>query len=516
MKNRWILSLFVLVFVISNCIFAFADENVSKDDAKKIAVDTVEKYFDIEVEDDFSVEAEEAYEEGAWDVNIFREDKNYLDIDVYIEADKTVSSIYIYTDDENNKKITKDEARKLADNIVNKMHPDKVKNTKCIQTENENSFDFKYKRISNKLEFAHEGIDITVDKETCKVSDYYLDWSNDIDIPVVEDIIDKDKARKIIEDNLEMKPIYIDSYDKDGNEKVKLVYEPSYKISNMVNAKSGELEDYIKNIDKNMISKENYKQSISVKMPSYNLTEQEAKDIAIKKMKELSNKDINIKSIEELGDNNKKKTAKGEAWGVKFTYKDEEKNELEGKLVIDKNNKEIIHMRTDFDKWKEASEKLKYTWEDGYEKALEVIKNNCQSKAINIDTGKREINEYYDEVEQYSFDRVVNGVVYDEDRINVYVDLNNNTVLAIESEWDNSKVFEDKNKALNKEKLKQSYLDKNEVKLCYVTILDQKNNKKSIRLMYRMSEKEGIENIGYIDALTGEFLDYGGEVINMK
>jgi DNA-dependent RNA polymerase auxiliary subunit epsilon len=34
--------------------------------------------------------------------------------------------------------------------------------------------------------------------------------------------------------------------------------------------------------------------------------------------------------------------------------------------------------------------------------------------------------------------------------------------------------------------------------------------------MYRMSEKEGMENIGYIDALTGEFLDYGAEVINMK
>ncbi|CAH2215050.1 YcdB/YcdC domain-containing protein [Tepidibacter aestuarii] len=525
MKNRWILSLFVLVFIISSCTFVFADEKVSKDEAKKVAINTVEKYFDIDINDEFDVTVDKGYEEGTWDINICRGDKNYIDIDVFIESDKTVSSVYIYAHDKSDKEITKFGARKLADNIVNKMNPDKLKNTKCIEAEDDYSFDFKYRRVLNGVDFAYEGINITVDKESGRVSDYSLNWNNDLDIPKVENVIDKDKATKIIEDNIEMRYMYMNTYDKDGNEKVKLMYNPYYKTSSMVDAKDGELEYYIKNINRDIMSKENYKESISVKMPSYNLTEQEAKNFSIQKMKELLNEDINIKSIEELGDSNKENTSKGKAWGIKFSYKDEKENEVNGKLVIDKNNKEIIYMDTDFDKWDETDKKPKYTWEDGYERALQVIKDNCQTKGTNINTEIRKQKEYYEDEEgtviyekvaRYTFNRVVNGIEYEDNDVTVYVDLNDNRVLAIESEWDNSKIFEDKSKALDSEKVKQLYLDKNEVKLCYVTIYDQESNKKETRLMYKMSKKEGMEDIYYIDALTGEFLDFDGEIINMN
>ncbi|WP_099190128.1 YcdB/YcdC domain-containing protein [Tepidibacter mesophilus] len=522
MKNRWILSLFILVFIMSSCVSIFANENLSGDEAKKIATDAVEKYFDIDIDNNFEVTAEESYEEGAWDINICREDENYVDVDVYIEPDKTVSSVSIYGDVESDKQITKTEARKLADNVVNKMHSDKVKNTKCIEKEDEYSFNFEYNRILNEVEFDQEGIYITVDKETGRLSEYSLNWNKDMDIPKVENVIDKSKAAKIIQDNIEMKPMYMNIYDEDGNEKVSLVYNPYYKTSSMVDAKDGELEYYIKNIDQDMMSKENYKESVSVKTPNYNLNEQETRDLVTQKIKELLNKDITITSIEELADDESKKTSKGQAWGAKFSYKDQEGNEANGKIVIDKNNKEIIHMDTDFEIWDETDVKPKYTWEDGYERALQAIKDSCQSKGINIDTEMtkeagyyedKEGNVTYDKVGSYSFNRVVNGVVYRDNDVSVYVDLNTNNVLAIESEWDNTKVFSDKNKALDIEKVKQAYLDKNEVKLCYVTIYDQESDKKEIKLMYKMIEKGGMEDIKHIDALTGEFLDYSGDVI---
>ena len=527
MKNRFILGVFVFVFIISNCIFAFAEDKVSEDEAKKIAIDTVEKYFDIDVDNDFRIEAEESYEKGAWDINICKEDKNYIDVDVCVKPDKTVSSVYIYQHGENSKKITKSEARKLADNIVNKMHPDKVKNTKCIETEDDYSFEFGYKRVLNDIEFNKQGITITVDREINRVSDYSLNWDESTDIPKVENVIDKSKAAKIIEDNIEMRPMYIDTYNEDGNEneKVKFVYSPYYKNSSMVDAKDGELEYYIKNIDRSMMSKENYKESVSIKMPSYNLNEKETRDYATKKIKELLNKDITITSIEELGDSENKKTSKGEAWGVKFNYKDEEGNELNGKIVIDKNNKEIIHMDTDFDKWDDTDVKPKYTWEDGYERALQVLADNCQSRAANIDTEIRKTNAdykdkegnmHYDNIGRYKFNRVVNGAKYIDNSISVYIDLNNNNIVSIEGYWDNSKKFEDQNKALDIQKVKQLYIDKNEVKLCYVDIYDSESEEKEIRLMYKMSEKEGMEDIKYMDALTGEFLDYDGEIIKMN
>ncbi|WFD10550.1 YcdB/YcdC domain-containing protein [Tepidibacter hydrothermalis] len=527
MKNRFILSLFVFVFIISSCVFAFADENLSKDEAKKIAVDTVEKYFDIDVDNNFEVTVMESYKEGAWDINICKEDKNYMDVDVCIEPDKTVSSVYIYQRGENNKKLTKSEARKLADDLINKMHPDKVKNTKCIEKEDDYSFDFEYKRVLNDIEFDQQGINITVDRELNRVSDYSLNWDDNTDMPKVENVIDKSKAAKIIEDNIEMRPMYIDTYNEDGSEKekAKFVYAPYYKNSSMIDAKDGELEYYIKNMDRSMMSKENYKESVSIKMPSYNLNEQETRDYVTKKIKELLNKDITITSIEELVDVENKKTSKGEAWGVKFSYKDEEKNEVNGKIVIDKNNKEIIHMDTNFDKWGETDVKPKYTWEDGYERALQVLADNCQSKAANIDTEIRKINgEYkdkegnmhYNSIGRYKFNRVVNGAKYIDNTTRVYVDLNNNNIVSIEGYWDNSKKFEDQSKALDIEKIKQLYIDKNEVKLCYVDIYDQESKKTETRLMYKMSEKEGMDDIEYVDALTGEFLDYDGEIIKMN
>lgn len=522
MKNRFILSVFVFILVISSCVFAFGEDNVSEDEAKKIAVETVEKYFDIDVDNDFEVTVGESYQNGAWDVNICKENEKYIDVDVCIKSDKTVSRVYIYQDGEKDKEITKSEARKLSDELMNKINPDKVKNTKCIETEDDYSFDYEYKRVINGVEFDQEGINITVDKETGRVSDYSLNWDNGTDIPKVEDLIEKSKARKIIEDNIEMKPMYIDTYDEEENEKIKFVYLPYYKTASMVDAKDGELEYYIKNINRDMISKENYKESVSVKIPSYNLNEQETRTYATQKTKELLNKDITIISIEELKDSENKKTSKGEAWGVKFNYKDEEGNEANGKIVIDKNNKEIIHMDTDFDKWDDTDVKPKYTWEDGYERALNVIKDNCKTKAINIDTEMRKEdgnykdtdgNIHYDNIGRYEFNRVVNGAKYIDNSISVYIDLNNNNVVSIEENWDNSKKFEDKNKALDIEKVKQLYLDKNEVKLCYVDIHDQETNQTEIRLMYKISEKEGIEDIDYIDALTGEFLDYDGEII---
>ncbi|MEJ8554011.1 YcdB/YcdC domain-containing protein [Tepidibacter sp. Z1-5] len=525
MKNRWVLSLFVFVFVISSCIFAFANENLSEDEAKKIAVETVEKYFDIDIDNDFDIEVSEGGKEGSWSIYICRENKNYIDMDVFIEPDKTVSSVSIYSHAKVNSEITKLEARKLADDLVNKMQADKVKDIKFIEKEDDFSFNFEYKRVLNGVEFDEEGINISVDKETGRLSEYSLNWNKNVDIPKVENVIDKSKATNIIEDNIEMRPMYIDTYDKDGNKEVKFVYSPYYKTSSMVDAKDGELEYYIKNIDTDKISKENYKESVSVKIPSYNLNNQEARDYATQKIKELLNKDITITSIEELGDSENEKTSKGEAWGVRFSYKDEEGNEANGKIVIDKNNKEIIYMDTDLDKWEEIDVKPKYTWEDGYERALQVIKDNCQTRGTNIDTEMiKETGDYkdeegnvtYDKVGSYSFNRLVNGVVYRDNDVTVYVDLNTNNVLGIECEWDNSKVFADKNKALNNEKVKQSYLDKNEVKLFYVTIYDQESDKEEIKLMYKISEKEGMEDIKYMDALTGEFLDFTGDVIKMN
>lgn len=107
---------------------------------------------------------------------------------------------------------------------------------------------FSYHRVVNGVDFPDNGMIINVDPVAGKITSYQLNWSEH-NLPSVSGILSKDKA---VESFLKARPLtltYVRIYSNGIPGDLRLVYLPvaqdrSIPISNILDAKSGELLDY--------------------------------------------------------------------------------------------------------------------------------------------------------------------------------------------------------------------------------------------------------------------------------
>ena len=148
-------------------------------------------------------------------------------------------------------------AQKLAEDFLKRVQPDRLSQV-VLDTENnlkgkEGSEPwtpqyFSYNRVANGVDFPGNGITVNVDPISGIVIGYELNWSV-LDLPSLAGILTKDKAADSF---LKARPLtltYVRIYSKGSPGNLRLVYLPlvqdsSISISNIIDAKSGELLDF--------------------------------------------------------------------------------------------------------------------------------------------------------------------------------------------------------------------------------------------------------------------------------
>ncbi len=556
-KISFILVAFVLILGSFSMAFAQGENaSISKDKAKEIAVKIVKECFNADVTDkkfETGIRyAEENYRgKSVWRMSwsMYEGEKN-LDIDVEVDAKNgRIIGMDKYEYDHNDTpriaKITQEEAKKITQDFLQKMNPQEMKEVKLEESNDPyrrndgTEYYFRYSRIANGVEFNDNGINITVDGVTGQVTNYGFDWEEE-GIPSKDGIIEKEKAQELLNNAVEMELSYSGGWDYNIDEEkdIKLVYRPDYSRESMVDAKKGVLVDYrgkekkeenVKTKDITKEEKEKIKNGGNKPLKSnIEISKEEATKVMTTYLKEFFQGEFEIESIRYTEENDRWLTKGRKAWEARFNKKDSSlRYGPEGRIIIDACTKELISIDNyNFEENEEFDPKI--TWEEGYDKAIDIIKNYYPSKIMDIDTKEEyEENYYYENGKKikertyyYQFPRMVDGVYYDDNSIHIAFDAKTGEIESIECSWDEEKNFPSKEKAMSKEKAKEIYMKLHETELAYTLIEEEKENEKmdrKISLVYELKPIEEIDFMSSIDALSGKPLDFqGNEVKEIK
>ncbi|MCO1602515.1 YcdB/YcdC domain-containing protein [Desulfosporosinus nitroreducens] len=154
-------------------------------------------------------------------------------------------------------KLDRAAAQKLAEEFLKKVQPERFSQVVLdpetdliskMSPEPWNNQAFSYRRVVNGVDFPENGMIINVDPVAGIVTNFELNWS-EYDLPGLSGILSKDKA---VESFLKARPLtltYVRIYSNGIPGDLRLVYLPiakdrSIPISNILDAKSGELLDY--------------------------------------------------------------------------------------------------------------------------------------------------------------------------------------------------------------------------------------------------------------------------------
>ncbi|AEM78377.1 YcdB/YcdC domain-containing protein [Thermoanaerobacter wiegelii] len=172
-------------------------------------------------------------------------------ISVTVDADTgRITSFYSWTPTQQPElkipKYTQEEAKKVAVEFIQKVAPDLFKQTKENTSVNNYSsyyspdYSFTFERIVNGIPFPSDSIYVSVNKSTLKVSSYYLNW-NDYSFPEPKNIISKEKAIEIFKEKLGLKLMYNLVYDQVYGSEPKAILVYGIYQNAPIDAKTGKL-----------------------------------------------------------------------------------------------------------------------------------------------------------------------------------------------------------------------------------------------------------------------------------
>lgn len=151
------------------------------------------------------------------------------------------------------KALTKPEAKELAEQYLKRIQPGKFEQVRLKQepelsaelssklVPSENPYYFNYERIVNGIAFISNGINISVDPVTQKITSYSLNWWN-LDFPQLSQALGQTKAEASFLNSRPLELKYVIIYTNGEPKEAKLVYQPATKatVSDIMDARTGD------------------------------------------------------------------------------------------------------------------------------------------------------------------------------------------------------------------------------------------------------------------------------------
>lgn len=504
------------------------DDNINYEDVKKItkdareyAVDNINNHFNIQLDEkcnaSLEIEEDRDTKESIYSIN-FWNIKNKTDEFVDIEVDSKNGTLINFSRFRNNEdkiieRITREQAQKISDKFLKKINPNEFKNLKLneIETEDED-YRFEYIRTKNNIEFTENGVRVGIDKETGDIVYYNFHWDNDLEFEDKKNIVDKNKALEIIKNNSKL-DFYYKGLEQEDNVygETKLVYHLN---TDSVNAINGKLMDAYKEENESKefkdISREEkekiFRNSSKIQKLNKEITKDEASKIMKGKLKELLNADVNLEGLSYVENDWPYIIKVKKGWDGNYEVND---SKIDGNIIIDSENKKIIH----FSQWQKHKQNkdtnCTITWEQGYDKALEIVKKYYPDKIMNIDTKiEYEKDDEDSDSYQYYFRRVENKLRYAHDMIMIQVNKQTGKIDSFECEWNENTDLPDKSKVISEKEAKEILFNNYYIKLSYETT---EENEEKARLVYELVPLKN--ELYYIDGVSGKLLNYDAEEI---
>lgn len=428
-------------------------------------------------------------------------------------------------------KYTRDEALKIAEALIKKLHPDKLGSIKLVDQDRNyllrsiylnDSYYFYFIRQINGIDFQDNGIQVQVDKNTLKVKYFNLDWDKAVPIPDSKKAISKDAAKKIFAEKLGLELAYQMIYPNPAGDPRLILAYIQKNANHPIDAITGEIitQPYYGPV---YAGQDGYAMG-SVSAVKYELTPQEQKEVAdsgkfISKEKamEALMKYVTVDSKFKLdnsylysGMNNENAT-----WSFSWSYNDPEKNiynYIYGSVDAVTGEVKSFNISSSEDQYKPGTTP-KYTKEQCREIAEKFLKEIQPEKFKNSEYREQYYEIYMPErnVVNYSmyYIRKENGIAAPFNNLNVIVNSYTGKVTGFSMVWNNIE-FPDAKGVISLDEAYKVLYAKHDLALKYIRIYDYmlNNGNSVIKLAYMLDNYYGM-----IDAKSGQFIDYNGNPV---
>lgn len=524
--------------------------NISEAEAQKIMKENINKYFGINIDQlEGEVQTRMEYREDwstpgdfVWSMSVYRYTRDSsLSIDMAI-SDKTFKVVqmsindYMYNQQDQVAKFTRDEAKVVADAFLKKVNSDILNKLSTDTSEDPYYYDpyytngirptdyrFYYSRLENGIPVAGNGVNIGVNSGTGKVTSYGFTWS-EAELSDKDDIISQEEAVKKFNQNLSANLMYVTVQDRYyiSSQKptdIKLVYVPSNNAGNLVDAKTGEpFTGYgmpsinIKKLEVSAEEKAEFKKLMDRAVRPKEMTKEDALKVGQDILEGLYGERVEIIRSNYYNNQYNNEFNGRKVWQLGFRVGD---NQHEGNITIDAITEEIINLsHYNYYKYdmmaKEGEETTSLlTQEEAYQKAIAYLKTYFPGKMKSLNT---EVTVYENTSPEiyFSFQRIENDIMFQNNFISIGMDAENGQVTNIYYRWDDMKLPNTDN-AISSKAAIDKYMASIIVKLQYQPIYLESKNAPEMKLAYQLQPNE--PTLQYIDAKDGSLLDYSGRLV---
>lgn len=539
-----------------------ANSKISKEDAKNIAKKVLKEHFDVNIDDT-------KYQTNVNfipDYEVLPNNKNYVwqinwsshveekDVNINVSVNASTGKIsnvdimtYLRGQSPGIATLTEDQAKEIAINFLNKMNPQEFSQCKLVNTNNmkiimkgdPTVYNFDYQRIANNIPFIRNYLNVGVDGVTGKIRSYSFRWSNN-QVPPKNAVISQDKANQIFKDNLKLDLKYIPYRNEyQYNEKpstTKLIYTPDPSTIINFDAENGKMLDYdnsstldktVKDLDANekKIFIGSYK---PVQKLNKELNSDSAEALMKAFVKEIYGEGYDIESTN-YQDINAGYRPGVSCWSGHFLKKGSNSDfRDQGQISINSLTGQLVSINkfNPMDKFSSNdNSKPNLTWQQAYNKAIEIIKKYFPDKVKDISTQQTYIKRtiYYNNIPEvdrfygFNFNRLMNGISYENDAINIGFDSKTGEINNIDSRWTQDLKVPSADGIISNEDAQSIFFKTYSPQLEYTlvnTSKDQKNPVMGVKLIYSILDKFQYGQVNGIEAFTGKFVDYNGEEID--
>lgn len=533
---------------------------INKDMAREIGKAKLKEYLDYELDEtkfqgriEFRPYYYNTKDDYVWDMNWSANDA-FKSININVSVNANTGEVvgmrrYEYSKFEQQPSIpsiTQDKAKEVAEFFLKKVNAEKFKSTKLAE-DNMNiyggypsvNYSFNYQRQVNGVLLDGDFIRVEVDGVSGKVLGYESKWSENLQLPSADAVMEKEKAEDIFREQTKMNLMYINyrsKYDYEfQSNAVKLVYNMENSAVNGIDAKNGTVIEYPnpeiqqgETRDLTVAKRAEWlKKAGEVKAAASEIDSARAQQVILETLKGIFGVDYKLEYLTYEENSGNYDTNGRKAWRANFYREvDGKRAEENGSVVIDALTESIIMLyKYDNDYRYDEVFTPKLTWNQAYDAAIEAAAKYFPDKIENLKTEAKHVvykrvvngNEIPEREYYFNFPRLSNGIIYGNDSINIAIDAKTGAFRQINCRWTDNMEFPSPNGAIGADDAESIIFERNKPELVYA--MTPSNGKEinpstEYKLIYRLKPLNATYMPGYyIDAFSGKMLNYDGQEV---
>lgn len=452
--------------------------------------------------------------------------------------------------------LTRNEARQKGEAFIQQLFPGRLAEVKMREDADvypgmafagTYQYTFHYVRHIDGIVYDANYVNISIDGSTGEIKWFGQRWEEAPQLPDSQGIISESQARSRLTNMMQAELFYLPIRNEFTYESIpsqfRLAYRMDASIVNMINAKTGQpvdwsgRDDTLQLLEKDLTTAEKEAiaaRAVPVAPLAQPLNQQQAEEAALTYIRELAGQEAVIQSANFMEGDQYWETVGRSAWNLDFTLTETASEEpgssermmmpgyTSGRVMVNARTGELIA----FNWWQYMegpygeTETPVLTWEQGYEKAIEMIATYHPGRINEINTRQRSLQqemmngqmgqytEYY-----YYFPRVIEGIVFDENNLSIGINAATGTITNYTDRWSESLTLPRAENVMTARQGMDALLKNYRLELAYMrynTDYESLYPAYDTKLVYRWMINEANSSYPYVDAQNGTPLDYNG------